>query len=111
MIDDGSDAPPDGHPADEIDDVVHQRHRLGVMVVLAEAKRADFSYLKSVLELTDGNLGRHLQVLEEAGLVTLDKVFEDGRPRTWVSLTKAGRAALTRELETMERLIRRVRKR
>lgn len=110
MIDDGtSDGHADGHPADEIDDVVHQRHRLGVLVVLAEAKRADFAYLKSVLELTDGNLGRHLQVLDEAGLVKLDKVFEDGRPRTWVSLTRAGRAALTQELETMEKLIRRVR--
>ncbi len=110
MSADGAPGAADGHPADEIDDVVHQRHRLGVMVVLAEARRADFSYLKSVLELTDGNLGRHLQVLEEAGLVELDKVFEDGRPRTWVSLTRAGRAALARELDTMERLIRRVRK-
>ena len=56
----------DGHPADDIDEIVHQRHRLGVMVVLAEARRADFSYLKSVLELTDGNLGRHLKVLERS---------------------------------------------
>ena len=99
------------HPADGFDDVVHQRHRLGVMVVLAEAKRADFTYLKRVLELTDGNLGRHLQVLEEAGLVELDKVFEQGKPRTWVSLTRQGRAALAREVDTMERLIRRVRER
>lgn len=109
MISDEAREPPDGHPADEIDDVVHQRHRLGVMVVLAEAKRADFSYLKSVLELTDGNLGRHLRVLDEAGLIKLDKVFEDGRPRTWVSLTCAGRSALTQELDTMEKLIRRFR--
>lgn len=99
------------HPADAFDEVVHQRHRLGVMVVLAEAKRADFTYLKKVLELTDGNLGRHLQVLEEAGLVELDKVFEQGKPRTWVSLTRQGRAALAREVDTMERLIRRVRDR
>lgn len=96
---------------DDIDDVVHQRHRLGVMVVLAEAKRADFSYLKKVLELTDGNLGRHLQVLEKAGYVELDKVFEQGKPRTWVTLTKSGRSALSDELDTMERFIRRVRKR
>lgn len=99
------------HPADGFDEVVHQRDRLGVMVVLAEAKRADFTYLKRVLELTDGNLGRHLQVLEEAGLVELDKVFEQGKPRTWVSLTRQGRAALAREVDTMERLIRRVRER
>lgn len=99
----------DGHPAEEIDDIVHQRHRLGVLVVLAEARRTDFSYLKSVLELTDGNLGRHLQVLEEAGLVALDKVIDEGKPRTWVKLTRRGRTALAHELETMERLIERVR--
>jgi DNA-binding HxlR family transcriptional regulator len=99
------------HPADGFDEVVHQRHRLGVMVVLTEAKRADFTYLKRVLELTDGNLGRHLQVLEEAGLVSLDKVFEQGKPRTWVTLTRQGRAALSREVDTMERLIRRIRDR
>ena len=81
------------------------------MVVLAEAGRADFTYLKRVLDLTDGNLGRHLRVLEEAGHVELDKVFEQGKPRTWVSLTKHGRAALAAELDTMERLIRRVRDR
>lgn len=54
--------------------------------MLAEAKRADFAYLKKVLELTDGNLGRHLQVLEKTGYVELDKVFENGKPRTWVTL-------------------------
>ena len=101
----------DRRSRDDIDDVVHQRHRLGVMVVLAEAKRADFAYLKKVLELTDGNLGRHLQVLEKAGFVELDKVFENGKPRTWVTLTRSGRSALSDELDTMERFIRRVRKR
>jgi DNA-binding MarR family transcriptional regulator len=98
----------DGHPAEEIDEVVHQRHRLGVLVVLAEARRADFSYLKSVLELTDGNLGRHLRVLEEAAYVRLEKVIDDGKPRTWVTLTRRGLAALRQELATMERLIERV---
>ena len=99
----------EGHPADDIDEIVHQRHRLGVMVVLAEARRADFSYLKSVLELTDGNLGRHLKVLEQAGLVKIDKVFDEGRPRTWVTLTRSGRSALAHELDSMQRLIERVR--
>lgn len=80
------------------------------MVVLAEAKRADFTYLKKVLELTDGNLGRHLQVLDKAGYIELNKVFEHGKPRTWVTLTRQGRSALAAELETMERLIRRARK-
>lgn len=97
------------HPADGLDDTVHQRHRLGVLVVLAESKKADFAYLKMTLGLTDGNLGRHLQVLADAGLVKLDKVFEQRRPRTWVTITKAGRAALTTELEILEDLIERAR--
>jgi hypothetical protein len=50
--------------------VVHQRIRLGILAVLAEAERADFGYLKSVLELTDGNLGRHLEILRDAGSST-----------------------------------------
>ena len=49
-----------GHPALGLDDVVHQRTRLGILAVLAEATEADFIYLRKVLGLTDGNLGRHL---------------------------------------------------
>lgn len=97
------------HPGDGLDDTVHQRHRLGVLVVLAEAKRADFGYLKTTLGLTDGNLGRHLQVLADAGLVKLDKVFEQRRPRTWVTITKAGRTALAAEIDILEDLIERAR--
>lgn len=99
------------HPADGLDDTVHQRHRLGVLVVLAEAKKADFAYLKTTLGLTDGNLGRHLQVLADAGLVNLDKVFEQRRPRTWVTITKAGQSALAAELDILEDLIERARQR
>ncbi len=95
------------HPADGLDDTVHQRHRLGVLVVLAEANKADFAYLKATLGLTDGNLGRHLQVLEAARLVRIDKVFEDRRPRTWITITKAGRAALEAELVILEELVQR----
>ncbi len=98
------------HPADGLDDTVHQRHRLGVLVVLAESKKADFAYLRTTLGLTDGNLGRHLQVLADAGLVKLDKVFEQRRPRTWVTITSTGRAALTAELAILEGLIERARR-
>jgi DNA-binding MarR family transcriptional regulator len=99
----------DQHPADGLDDTVHQRHRLGVLVVLAEAKRADFAYLKQTLGLTDGNLGRHLQVLADAGLVEIDKVFEERRPRTWVTITRAGRKALAAEIDILQDLVERAR--
>ncbi len=98
------------HPADGLDDVVHQRHRLGILVVLAETRRADFSYLKSTLGVTDGNLGRHLQVLEKAGYVTVDKIFENRRPRTWVTITRTGRRALDSELDVLDDIVTRARR-
>jgi DNA-binding MarR family transcriptional regulator len=96
------------HPALQLDDVVHQRVRLGILAVLGEVDRADFAYLKDALDLSDGNLSRHLQVLEEAGLVKVDKQFEGRRPRTWLSATPRGRKALTVELRALRELIDRV---
>jgi DNA-binding MarR family transcriptional regulator len=96
------------HPALRLDDTVHQRVRLGILAVLSEARRADFSYLREALELTDGNLSRHLQVLEEAGLVKVEKGFEGRRPRTWVEATRRGRRALDAEMTALRELIARV---
>ncbi len=93
------------HPTTELDDVVHQRARLGILAVLVEADRADFNFLRTTLSLTDGNLSRHLQVLEEAGCVEIHKVFEGKRPRTWVKTTKRGRDAFARELEALRALV------
>lgn len=98
------------HPAERLDETVHQRHRLGILIVLTEAKKADFKYLKAVLGLTDGNLGTHLRVLEDAGYVELDKVFEQRRPRTWVTVTPAGRRALNDEVATLQELITRAKR-
>ena len=96
------------HPALHLDDTVHQRVRLGILAVLEEAKRADFSYVRDALDLSDGNLSRHVQVLEEAGLVKVEKGFEGRRPRTWLSATKRGRAALADEVKALRELISRV---
>ena len=96
------------HPALRLDDTVHQRVRLGILAVLQEVKRADFSSLREVLDLTDGNLSRHLQVLEGAGLVQVKKGYEGRRPRTWISSTRAGRAALEAELRALRELITRL---
>jgi DNA-binding MarR family transcriptional regulator len=95
----------DSHPSQRLDDVVHQRVRLGILAVLAEADMADFNFLKDALSLTDGNLSRHLQVLEEAGFVKMTKTFEGRRPRTWVAATKAGRTAFASELAALRELI------
>lgn len=93
------------HPSTLLDDTVHQRVRLGILAVLAEAVRADFAYLRTELGLTDGNLSRHLQVLEQAGFVAVEKAFEGRRPRTWVAATPEGRAALKAEVAALRALI------
>jgi DNA-binding MarR family transcriptional regulator len=96
------------HPTANFDESVHQPNRLAILVILQEAGRADFTFLKKTLGLTDGNLGRHLASLEENGLVKLDKEFVGRRPRTWAKLTPAGRRALDAELLAMRRLLHRL---
>lgn len=98
--------PPSTHPTNGLDDVVHQRHRLGVLTITAEA-RAEFGYLRDALTVTPGNLSRHLTVLEEAGLVRVEKGYEGRRPRTWVRITGKGRTALAAELAALTELVRR----
>jgi DNA-binding MarR family transcriptional regulator len=93
------------HPSQLLDDTVHQRVRLGILAVLAEADQADFGYLKETLDLTDGNLSRHLRVLEEAGFVSIEKGYQDRKPRTSVNATRKGRQALTDHLIALQRLI------
>ncbi|MEY9871006.1 DNA-binding MarR family transcriptional regulator [Streptacidiphilus sp. MAP12-33] len=96
------------HPTQSLDDTVHQRTRLGALAVLHESAQAEFTFLREALDLTAGNLSRHLQVLEEAGLVEVDKGYEGRRPRTWVRITKAGRRAFLDEIAQLKELIRRV---
>jgi DNA-binding MarR family transcriptional regulator len=96
----------DGHPSTALDDVVHQRVRLGLLSVLVEAHHAEFTYLRQLLELSDGNLNRHLAVLAEAGYVRSQRDTSGSRPRTWVSITPAGRRAFRAELAALKRLVR-----
>lgn len=95
------------HPTADFDESVHQPNRLAILVLLREAGRADFGYLRQTLGLTDGNLGRHLASLEDNGLIELTKGFEGRRPRTWAKLTPAGRKALDAELRAMRKLLQR----
>ncbi|HVV18646.1 MAG TPA: transcriptional regulator [Pseudonocardiaceae bacterium] len=93
------------HPTVDIDDVVHQRHRLGVLTIAAEVKRVEFGYLREALGLTAGNLSRHITVLEEAGLVEVQKGYDGKRPRTWVRISGAGRTALAKEMSALRELV------
>jgi len=93
------------HPVNGLDDVVHQRVRLGILTIAHEARQVEFSYLRDTLELTAGNLSQHLGVLESAGLITIDKGYAGKRARTWITLTKAGSAALADEIARLKLLI------
>ncbi len=94
-----------GHPANKLDDVVHQRVRLGILTITREARRVEFGYLRTTLELTAGNLSQHLTTLQNAGLITIEKGYQGKRARTWISLTRAGQAALRNEVRHLKQLI------
>jgi DNA-binding MarR family transcriptional regulator len=96
------------HPSNSINDLVHQRVRLGILTIAHEARRVEFGYLRTNLELTGGNLSQHISILEEAGLISIEKGYEGKRPRTWISLTKAGRVALREEIKHLKLLIRQI---
>lgn len=89
----------------KLDDVIHGRVRLGVMAYLAESGVADFTELKNLLDVTQGNLSVHLRKLEEANYVSIDKSFIDRKPLTRVRMTDEGRAAFRAYLEAIARLV------
>jgi DNA-binding MarR family transcriptional regulator len=94
-----------GHPVSGLSDVVHQRVRLGILAIAREARQVEFSYLRTQLELSAGNLSQHLGVLESAGLISMEKGYAGKRARTWIALTTAGRAALAEEIAQLKLLI------
>lgn len=91
-----------------LDDTIHQRTRLALLSVLADSAGADTSFLKRVLGLTDGNLGRHLTVLRDAGMVTTSRKGSGRTAGTWVELTERGLAGYLEELQTLTSAIRRL---
>lgn len=93
------------HPSQRLDDVIHQRVRLGILTVLTEAAYADFAFLKETLGVTDGNLSRHLSVLEDAGYVDISKGYQGKRPHTTVAATTEGKEALSHHLASLRELI------
>jgi len=91
---------------DGLDRVFHEKARLGIVTSLAgHGDGLGFSELKALCGLTDGNLNRHLQVLEEAGFVRIEKTFEGRRPHTRCSLTDEGRLRFSAYLDVLERVL------
>jgi DNA-binding MarR family transcriptional regulator len=89
----------------ELDRLIHERLRLGILSALAVNNSLTFNDLKKLLNTTDGNLSVHARKLEEAEYVACAKSFEGRMPKTEYRLTAAGRRALERYLDEMESLI------
>src|ERR1041384_7362540 len=90
------------HPAPNLDRLIHERMRLGIVSALAANESLTFNDLKRLMDTTDGNLSVHARKLEEAGYVSCEKSFEGRMPKTQYRLTAEGRRALERYLDHME---------
>ena len=106
--------PPDRGSEDEgrfayegLERVIHEKARLGVLTsLIAHPKGLVFGKLKRLCGLTDGNLSRHLSVLEEAGIVEIQKGYDRNRPQTFCRVTASGRQRYLDYLEVLERVVR-----
>jgi DNA-binding MarR family transcriptional regulator len=97
--------------APELDRLIHERLRLGIVSALAANETLTFSDLKNLMNTTDGNLSVHARKLEDAGYITCTKSFDGRVPKTEYKLSAAGRRALESYLNHMETLIQQMRNR
>jgi DNA-binding MarR family transcriptional regulator len=92
----------------ELNSTIHQPVRLRLMaglMALESDAQIDFSSLGKLLKLTDGNLGAHLQTLEEAGYVKIEKKFVERKPRTLISLTRKGRYEFEEHVAALKQIL------
>ncbi|WP_336211837.1 winged helix-turn-helix domain-containing protein [Nonomuraea sp. LPB2021202275-12-8] len=81
------------HPRHALDEIIHAPVRLSIMAMLAAAETVEFRFLRDSIEVSDSLLSKHIQTLEKAGYVRVEKGFVGKRPRTWLALTDEGRSA------------------
>ena len=92
----------------ELNETIHQPVRLRIMaalVALEPTNEVDFSYLRDLLDVTDGNLGAHLRKLEEAGYIAVNKTFVERKPRTYVAATAGGRKVFKDHVAALESIL------
>lgn len=92
----------------ELNETIHQPVRLRIMsalVALEAGNEVDFTYLRDLLKVTDGNLGAHLRKLEEAGYIAVNKVFVDRKPRTYVAVTDSGRQVFEEHVAALQSIL------
>lgn len=93
----------------DFDTIIHEKTRLGIMTLLLLNRECDFNFLKERLKLTDGNLSRHLQKLEEVGYIEVKKGYKGKRPHTVYRLSLSGKEKLNKYLKDLENLLRNLR--
>ena len=89
----------------ELNETIHQPVRLRIMaalVALDAGNEVDFTYLRDLLQVTDGNLGAHLRKLEEAGYIVMNKTFVERKPRSYVAVTAEGRKVFSEHVAALE---------
>jgi DNA-binding MarR family transcriptional regulator len=92
----------------ELNEIIHQPVRLRILaalVTLQDGNEVDFTYLRELLQVTDGNLGAHLRKLEEAGYISLNKTFVERKPRTFIAATADGRRAFQEHVAALESIL------
>ncbi len=89
------------HPRHRLDDVVHQPVRFSIVATLAASAEAEFSFVRDTVQVSDSVLSKQVAVLEGAGYLHVTKGYVGKRPRTWLRLTDAGRAAFAAHLEAL----------
>ncbi len=94
--------------SNELEKLIHERTRLGIISALAANESLSFNELKNLLETSDGNISVHARKLEEAGYISQEKSFENRKPLTVYAITDDGKTALKRYIDHMGALIRAV---
>ena len=92
----------------ELNETIHQPVRLRIMaalVTLDQKDEVDFTYLRDLLQVTDGNLGAHLRKLEEAGYISINKIFVERKPHTYVSASSEGRKIFQEHVAALEAIL------
>jgi DNA-binding MarR family transcriptional regulator len=92
----------------DLDPVIHQPVRLRIMASLAslhETEAAEFTFLRDLLGLTDGNLGAHVRKLEEEGYISIEKAFVQRKPRTYIALSGKGRKAFKGHVAALQTIL------
>jgi DNA-binding HxlR family transcriptional regulator len=89
----------------QIDDVIHSRIRTAIMALLVSVEEAEFNYLKEKVNATDGNLSVHLKKLEEAGYVSVKKIFIDRKPVSKYKITNKGYKAFESYIKKLETIV------